>query len=171
MEVKRLGATDAEYYWNLRLEALQKNPEAFITTYDEAMQRQKPIETVAERLSDDSAFTYGAYENQQLLGVVTFVPGKHKKFEHKGEIFAMYVSPAARGKGVGRALIQACIVQAKSSSIEQIQLSVVSTNKPAKLLYEAMGFESYGEEKKAIKLGKEHYLDEDMMVLFLDEVS
>jgi len=169
MNVKRLGAIDAEHYWNLRLEALQKNPEAFITTYDEALQRDKPIETTAERLSDNSSFTYGAYDGDQLQGVVTLIPGKHSKFEHKGEILAMYVSPDARGKGAGRKLIQACIDQAHATSIEQIQLAVVSTNKPAKLLYEAMGFEAYGVEKRAIKVGKEHYLDEDLMVLFIKD--
>jgi len=169
MEVRRLGASDAEHYWNLRLEALQENPEAFITTYDEALQRTKPVESAAERLSDDSAYTYGAYEDQQLQGVVTFIPGKHNKFEHKGEILAMYVSPNARGKGAGRKLIQACIDQAKTSPIEQIQLNVVSTNKSAKQLYEAMGFKLYGVEKQAIKLGKEHYLDEDLMVLFVGD--
>lgn len=167
MEVKRLGAIDAEHYWSLRLEALQKNPEAFITTYDEALQRAKPIETTAERLSNDRAYTYGAFDGEKLQGVVTFIPGEHKKFEHKGEIFAMYVSPNARGKGVGRQLIQACINQAKITSIEQIQLSVVSTNKPAKQLYDSMGFQAYGIEKRAIKIGKEHYLDEDLMVLFV----
>ncbi|MGG0188659.1 GNAT family N-acetyltransferase, partial [Bacillus rhizoplanae] len=33
--IRILTETDAEKYWNLRLEALQKNSEAYVTTYEE----------------------------------------------------------------------------------------------------------------------------------------
>lgn len=167
MNVRRLSAKDAEQYWDLRLEALKTNPEEFITTYEEAMKREKPIERTAENLSSESAHTFGAFLEGKLQGVVTLVPGTHEKFQHKADIFAMYVSPNSRGNGIGKRLIQACIDQAKDIHVEQINLTVVSSNNLGIRLYQSMGFEKYGFEKNAIKLGKQHYLDEDLMVLHL----
>ena len=46
--------------------------------------------------------------------------------------------------------------------VEQLNLSVVSSNEPAKKLYLSLGFEAFGFEKKALKIGK-NFLDEDHM--------
>lgn len=49
--------------------------------------------------------------------------------------------------------------------LEQLNLGVVSTNEPAKRLYESMGFKTYGIEKRAIKMNGV-YNDDEHMVLF-----
>ncbi len=51
-------------------------------------------------------------------------------------------------------------------NLEQLTLGVVSTNEPAKRLYESMGFKTYGIEKRAIKMNGV-YSDDEHMVLFL----
>ena len=51
--------------------------------------------------------------------------------------------------------------------VDQVLLQVVSDNGRAVRLYESEGFVSYGLERRALKLG-ERYLDEYMMVRFLD---
>ena len=48
-----------------------------------------------------------------------------------------------------------------------IQLSVESTNGPAKSLYTSFGFETYGIERQAIFVDGE-YFDEELMALKLD---
>ncbi|KGP89654.1 GNAT family acetyltransferase [Pontibacillus chungwhensis BH030062] len=163
MEIKRLGSIDAENYWNLRLESLLTNPEAFITTYDEAKQRANPVERTADQLSNQSTHTYGAYIDGHLRGVVTLHPETHTKFKHKGHILAMYVSPQTRGLGVGIALLDSCTAQSRSLHIEQLHLSVVATNQPAIDLYRKYGFTKYGHEPRAIKIKEGHYLDEELM--------
>jgi len=50
--------------------------------------------------------------------------------------------------------------------IEQLNLTVVTTNTSAKRLYASLGFEVFGTEKRALKVGQ-RYVDEDYMVLFL----
>ena len=48
--------------------------------------------------------------------------------------------------------------------LEQLNLTVVSTNVFAKRLYKSLGFEVYGTERHALKyMG--HYYDEELMVL------
>ena len=49
--------------------------------------------------------------------------------------------------------------------IEQVALGVSCQNAPAKALYESFGFEVYGCEKRALKIGDE-YVDEELMVLY-----
>lgn len=48
--------------------------------------------------------------------------------------------------------------------LEQIKLTVVSENHPAKKLYKSLGFEVYGIERNALKFNGQYY-DEDLMVL------
>jgi len=45
-----------------------------------------------------------------------------------------------------------------------IVLTVTSNNKPAKRLYEDIGFRCYGVEKRALKIGLD-YFDDEFMVL------
>ena len=89
------------------------------------------------------------------------------KLRHKATIYAMYVIPEVRLKGVGKSLILEAIGRArKMKGLEQINLGVVVTNIEARNLYRRCGFEVYGVEKHALKLN-DKYLDEELMVLTL----
>lgn len=55
------------------------------------------------------------------------------KIQHKANVYAVYVDPAARKHGVGRALMLELIAQAKAApGLEQLTLTVTSNNAPAK---------------------------------------
>ncbi|KGP71338.1 GNAT family N-acetyltransferase [Pontibacillus yanchengensis] len=168
VDYKRLDATDAKAYWNLRLEALQQEPSAFLTTYEDAIKRENPIDSTAERLNDDINYNIGAYQEGHLLGVATLVPESQQGLDHIGNVFAMYVTPSARGKGIGKELIQRCMEYGKHIGLEQLQLTVVATNEPGIALYTSCGFEKYGYKKQAIKRGEGQYIDELLMNNFLE---
>ncbi|MGG0240496.1 GNAT family N-acetyltransferase [Bacillus rhizoplanae] len=165
--IRILTETDAEKYWNLRLEALQKSSEAYVTTYEEAIQKKEPIKQAAQNLRAEGNYTFGAFdEGNNLVGIVTLLTESRAALRHKGHIVGMYVSSQSRGRGYARNLIREIVKKAKTLNIEQIGLSVVSDNIGAKKLYHSIGFETYGVEKKALKIG-EIYRDEEYMVLFL----
>ena len=165
--IRMLTEVDAEEYWDLRLESLQKNPEAYVTTYEEAIKKEEPVQEVIRNLQGEHSSTFGAFdENNKLIGVVTLLTESRAALRHKGHIVGMYVSAQSRGRGYARNLIDEVVKKAKGLTIEQISLSVVSDNIAAKKLYQSIGFESYGVEKKALKMG-EVYRDEEFMVLFL----
>jgi len=167
MKIRILDKRDAEIYRELRLKSLKENPEAFLTTYE--IEKDKPIEQLQQNLvPSDNRFTLGAFINGQLIGIVTFVRESNPKVAHKGNIYAMYVSPDFRAKGIGKTLIQELIIKAKQyEGLEQINLTVISKNTAAKRLYETNGFVTYGTERNAHKIGTQ-YWDEDLMALRLN---
>lgn len=166
MKIRQLNSQDAQHYLNIRLEALQKNPEAFASSYEE--EKNHSVDKYIDRFkySQDS-FTFGALEGSELVGVVTLVREKVLKLRHRANIVAMYVTQEKRGYGIGKALLTEAIQKAKDiGGIEQIYLTVVTTNESAKRLYSSFGFEIFGTEKHALNYNNT-YFDEDHMVLFL----
>lgn len=165
MEIRQLGAQDAEQYRVIRLEGLRVNPEAFGSSYEEEMLYTEDEYRV--RLKSVSAFTYGAFNGDSLVGAVTLVPEGKRKMRHRANIYAMYVTPEMRGSGVGKSLIKAAIHKAAElKCIEQIYLTVVASNEPAKRLYSSLGFKVFGLDSRALRIGDTYY-DEELMVLFL----
>ncbi len=163
MEIRPLQPADAKTIRKLRLEALLDSPESFGSSYEE--EREYPLKRFKDRL--ESGCTLGAFLHEELVGMVTLMEETRNKTRHKATIYAMYVRPAQRGQGIGKKLMIEAIKQAKRiKGIEQIHLSVVTSNDAAKQLYLSLGFEIYGRERHALKIG-DSYLDEEHMCLFL----
>ncbi|WP_174496899.1 GNAT family N-acetyltransferase [Salirhabdus euzebyi] len=162
-----LGKQDASAYWELRLQALQLHPEAFGTSYEQAIQTENPIKQSEDRLTSDHSITFGAFVNEKLIGIITILFTTADKMKHKAELVGMYVEKEYRHQGIGKQLILKAIQTARrKGSIEQINLTVVSSNVSAVHLYKSIGFEVYGVEKSALKFNGK-YFDEDLMVIFL----
>lgn len=62
---------------------------------------------------------------------------------HSG-VLGMGVIRDYRGKGIGRALIQAALAAARTGGIRRIDLTVRVDNEPARRLYESAGFATEG---------------------------
>jgi len=165
MEIRKLTSNDAEDYWNLRLEALQQDPEAFATTYEDAISRVDPLKSVASKMAADESATLGAFIDNELVGVMTITQEGAPKLRHRVNLFAVYVTPKVRGKRVGTALLQEVVEYTKQMPlVEKINLTVVSTNETAIKLYEKVGFKSFGLEHNAMKMN-DLYVDEVYMSL------
>lgn len=165
MLVRKLTREDGEALWTLRLRALTDNPEAFYVTYEETLASGR--ERLVEQLCQGAEVFYIGAFDPDLIGLIYFRREEGRKNRHKGRILSMYVQPERRGQGAGKALLQEVITQAKRlAGVEQLHLSVVTTNTAACSLYHAMGFEVYGTVPRALKMG-EQYWDEFLMVLRL----
>lgn len=165
MEIRKLTGDDAKAYWELRLEALQQNPEAFATTYEDAIMRTEPLKRVAKNLDTEESSSLGAFIDNELIGVMTIAEEGAQKLRHRVNLFAVYVTPRVRGRQVGTALLQTVIEHTKQlSHVEKINLTVVSTNEQAIRLYEKVGFKAFGLEHHAMKMN-DTYVDEIYMSL------
>jgi ribosomal protein S18 acetylase RimI-like enzyme len=165
--IRRLLPTDAVLYRNIRLEALRLAPEAFGSTFES--ENAKLLTWFAARL--DNAVVFAASAADDPLGVAGFLRKQGPKDAHKGILWGMYVRPKARAGGIGRRLVHAVIEHARRQ-VEILQLSVVTTNEPARRLYAKFGFVEYGIEKNALQQGG-RYWDEMLMAkpLMPDETT
>lgn len=168
MEVRLVRVDEAEEFRTLRLRALKEEPEAFGSTWEE--ENVRPLEQTVARLQADNITAFGGYDDDgRLMGMVRLWQEGGVKTAHKATIIGMYVAPEARGRGLGRLLLEAAIARAREiPGIEQLLLAVVATNAAARALYLSAGFQSYGLEPAALKLG-DRYLDEELMVFFLNK--
>ncbi|HEY1594288.1 MAG TPA: GNAT family N-acetyltransferase [Thermoleophilaceae bacterium] len=55
----------------------------------------------------------------------------------------LYVEDAARGHGLGEALVNAAVARARGRGCRRVELDTNETNAPAIALYERLGFSSY----------------------------
>jgi len=164
MEIRLLTPDDAGEWLRLRIEALEQEPQAFSASLDEY--RFLSVDEVKRRLwSSEDAFLVGAFERCQLLGMAGFLREKGPKIRHKGRIWGVYVTPQARGKKLGRKLMEQVLQRGLAiKGIEQILISVATTQQSAVNLYRSLGFTPFGREPRALKIGGK-LIDEDYLVL------
>ncbi len=141
VEVVVLGPPDWERSRATRLAALADAPDAFWSTladeaeFDEARWR--------ERLTSATSTTFVAVLDGQDVG--TAVASTHLADERVAALFAMWVAPSARGRGVGDALVAAVKNWARDRGFEAVRLEVTDTNAAAIRLYERHGAVATGE--------------------------
>jgi len=164
-QIRRLEISDAALYRDIRLEALQRNPEAFGSTFE--FENAQPLSWFEASLGRTAIF--GGFVSGVLGGVAGFAPQESAKRAHKALLWGMYVRVAARNTGLGKRLVAAVLDHARGH-VEMVQLTVVSENEAARRLYRAMGFVEYGYEKRALKQDGRYY-DDVLMVNFLDDGS
>ena len=164
MEIRFLTPDDRDQWLRLRIEALEGDPEAFSASLDEY--RSLNLDEVKRRLwSDGDAFVLGAFQEGCLSGMAGFYREQGPKSRHKGRVWGVYVTPGARGAGIAYKMMQALLARVGMiEGMEQVLLSVAATQEPAIRLYRSLGFQSFGREPRALRIG-DRYIDEEYMVL------
>lgn len=152
MIVRRCTEDDYEQLREVRLEALRLHPENFGSELEreEAFTRDEWLSRMA------TAVTFGGFVDGRLCGICVFAKSSNRKTGHTGEIGAMYVRAAQRGKGLSNALMEALIDHAVSE-VEQLKLTVNAENLAAIRFYERHGFRAIGKYPNSLRVGDRTY--------------
>ncbi|MFW0757965.1 GNAT family N-acetyltransferase [Pseudomonas sp. H11T01] len=157
MTIQRLSPQHAMRYRALMLEAYGLHPEAFTSSVAE--RAAMPLAWWESRLTSDLDRVLGAFEGDNLVGIVGLAFEPREKARHKATLFGMYVSAGFRHGGLGYQLVQAALAEARvHQGLKLIQLTVTAGNNAAFALYQRCGFVQFGLEPLAVRVGEE-YLD------------
>jgi ribosomal protein S18 acetylase RimI-like enzyme len=102
-----------------------------------------------------------AIEGDRLIGYVTVQRERHPVTRHVASL-AIAVAADARGRGVGRRLMEEAIAWARRVGVEKVVLSVYPHNEPALSLYRSFGFI---EEGRLARHSRKSYGYEDEILM------
>jgi RimJ/RimL family protein N-acetyltransferase len=156
MQIRRLLPEDAPALRTLMLRGYRQHPDAFTSSYAErAAQppdwwawRLVPGERSAERI-------FGALDDGRLIGAAGWRREAREQAAHRAELFGMVVAPDARGRGVGRAIVEALLADMLATpGMLTVTLTVTDGNVAAERLYARCGFVRCGLEPMAVRVGE-----------------
>ncbi|MFN1218789.1 GNAT family N-acetyltransferase [Chryseobacterium kwangjuense] len=128
---------ESKNYRMIRLESLEKFPEAFGASYEESLKIEKfRLETDIENQAQDR-FVMGAFADADLVGICSFVKDENTH----GNIYQMYIKREFQGRDMGFGLIRAVIRETyRRFNGISIFLEVAHKNEKAYQLYKKIGF-------------------------------
>jgi ribosomal protein S18 acetylase RimI-like enzyme len=119
-------------------------------------ERTRPENVVVAEV-DGRAVGWGKIEHPTSLPAST----------HVWHVTGLAVDPEFEGRGVGRALTEALVDEARARGGRRITLRVFSSNERAQRLYERLGFELEGVLHGEFQVGHDEYVDDLFMALDL----
>ncbi len=132
--------SDVEAFRQIRLEALRNDPEAYASYVEEW--ECLPIGEWENRLRHN--IVYASFEEDAPTGLMGLMRQRMSKMAHRGTLIMVYTSPAYRGSGIGRALLNAVSRHAREVGVHQLELAVSAENEAAIRFYLAQGFAEAG---------------------------
>lgn len=165
IEIIRLEPEDWQLYRALRLEALQTDPQAFGSTYENTLARPESFwrQRLAEAAQEQDQWMLFARLDGRLVGMT----GAYLDHEHPDMawVISVYVQPAQRGKGISRLLMSAILDKLKARGLRKARLGVVKRQIPALSLYRSFGFEVVGSETNIMghSLAEDEYIMEKVL--------
>lgn len=141
VDVRRVRAEEWRALRDVRLRALKDAPSAFATRVEDALLRPDAWwrDWAARSADGDGQAMFLAWEGAAAVGIVGTFAEDDRRW-----LIAMWTDPAARRRGVGRALIEATAEFARAAGSRELFLQVLEGNDTAASLYRTCGFEDVG---------------------------
>jgi ribosomal protein S18 acetylase RimI-like enzyme len=137
IESRVLTPDDWPLWRTLRLAALAQAPYAFGSKLADWQGEGDKEERWRARLAIPDSHTVAVFLDGEPTGIGSGIPGPADGIV---EVISVWVSPAARGRGVGDALLESIEQWARTRSAHLLRLAVIPSNAAATGLYRRNGF-------------------------------
>jgi ribosomal protein S18 acetylase RimI-like enzyme len=166
--IRQITHDDAPAYRQLRLQALQKNPQAFLATFktEELRPDDHFVYELSAAIQPPIWGYYGLFVENKLIGFCQIGKSYLDKKQHLAYLYNLYVDPDYRGQGHAKKLTNYVLNKLKELKIERVFITYLAKNKCVRGFYDHLGFEECGIKPEAVKDGDE-YDDEIEMTLKL----
>jgi L-amino acid N-acyltransferase YncA len=162
MDIRRASEADSDGMWSIF--------QAVVATGDTyAFSPTSSREECRAYWLGPGVTSFVASEGPRILGMYKFRANARDLGSHVANASFM-VGPAAQGKGVGKAMGQHCLAEARKAGYLAMQFNfVVSTNTGAVSLWKKLGFSIVGTLPKAFNHQRLGYVDAYVMHRFLND--
>lgn len=143
--IRRIRPGDGPLLREVRLQALQTDPDAFGASYDQTVSREAEVwEQMATAASsgDEEVIFVGDAGDSFVALVGAFTRPDEPATRH---LYSMWVAPEARGSGLGARLVEEIKQWSREVGADEVKLWVVETNHHAVRIYKEAGFVPTGE--------------------------
>ncbi len=148
MTVRRLRAPeDLNIFRALRLEMLRAEPAAYASSYQDAVALSEP-EWLGRM---QTAPMCALFQGDDPVGLMGYLRERSTKMRHRASLIMVWVRPDARGRGGADRLLAGVLAEAAADGIDQMELTVLSSNARALRFYERNGFEIVGTIPNAVR--------------------
>jgi ribosomal protein S18 acetylase RimI-like enzyme len=138
-----ISSQNAPIFKDIRLRALQDSPTAFSSTYaEESKLTDAGWVKRATQWSGAKSIGYLALDDRAAVGIAAGILNQTEP--SCADLVSMWVAPTHRRKGIGRMLVDAVVVWARSQNAEGLWLLVTSNNHKAINFYQNLGFSLTG---------------------------
>jgi GNAT superfamily N-acetyltransferase len=141
--IRRIRPEDGELLREARVRGLADSPDAFGQSLQEAVSRPADEWDLAARqssLGDRRAWYFAERDTEDAEPRVVGIVQGRRRPPHEVMVFSMWVEPAMRRLGIGRALIEAVEGWASTWRGTTTVLWVFGGNEPAIRFYQRLGF-------------------------------
>lgn len=148
MELRRLASHEVSLHRDLRLRALRDAPDSFGETFGDAAGRSIAYwEDLTRSVTEPGPhLMFLAFEGEDVLGSVYGLIDRARS--EAGRVGGMWVEPAWRRHGVGRALLQEVFSWARERGLKRLGLWAPAHSPAAIALYSRAGFLDTGERRQ-----------------------
>lgn len=118
-------------------------PDVFLKVDNADWLRERPLESI---IGEDASILV-AEERGQVIGFIQIVIASTRDIpvlvqKRFAAVENLVITEAFRGKGIGRALMEAAHQWALDKGLDEVQLTVWEFNEAARGLYESLGYET-----------------------------
>jgi putative acetyltransferase len=129
----------------------------------EALPLEQIVGFVRDSVAND-AVQFVALDGQRVVGWADIFPAWAHTIAHRGTL-GMGVHPDYRQRGLGEALLRACIGKAKSKGLTRIELETRADNAASIALYQKVGFVHEAVKRNAMCFDGEYFDSVQMSML------